>query len=597
MVRKGRLAALLFRIVLAVVGGYALAALASVAALALPISRPQAVLTGMLASFAIYAGAVVWVFAACTGRGIRQTMSDLHIWAGLLAGWLLYAMFLTGTVSYFKDEISAWMRPEVHNREPAPDPAAVAQRIADELGAVAAGSPQWSMELPTPRSNVVGAFWRLPSPEPGRRAFQSAAFDPETGHRVAARDTQGGEFFYRFHFQFHYLSAQWGRWLAGLCAMFMLVAIVSGVITHKKIFVDFFTFRWGKGQRSWLDAHNALSVFGLPFHLMITYTGLVTLMTLYMPWGERAALKTPAQRLELRAQLNAFIQPGKPSGQPASLAPIADMVRQAQDRWGRDNVGHVTVTLAGDAAARVAVTRGEAGRTSMSPQYLLFEGTTGKLLEVRDSVGAAAEVRGVLYALHMGRFSDLQMRWLYFIVSLAGTAMVGTGLVMWTVKRRQKLPDPDRPYFGFRLVERLNIAAIAGLSVAMTAFLWGNRLLPVDLAARGSREIDLFFAVWAGTLLYALARPARKAWIELLWLAAALLALLPGLNALTTQRPFWHSVATGDWVYAGFDLMMWALAALHAVLAWRTMRHTGRARRAGPASRGPVRASAAGEAP
>lgn len=55
---------LVSRIVAALFGGYALAALASVATLALPITRPQAVLTGMLASFAIYAGAVVWVFAA-----------------------------------------------------------------------------------------------------------------------------------------------------------------------------------------------------------------------------------------------------------------------------------------------------------------------------------------------------------------------------------------------------------------------------------------------------------------------------------------------------------------------------------------------------
>ena len=46
-------------------------------------------------------------------RGIRQTMSDLHIWSGLLMGWFLYAMFLTGTVSYFREEISQWMRPEV----------------------------------------------------------------------------------------------------------------------------------------------------------------------------------------------------------------------------------------------------------------------------------------------------------------------------------------------------------------------------------------------------------------------------------------------------------------------------------------------------
>lgn len=66
---------LVSRIVAALVGGYALAALFSVAVLALPLSRPQAVLTGMLASFAIYAGAVIWVFAV---------RSALKAWAGLL---------------------------------------------------------------------------------------------------------------------------------------------------------------------------------------------------------------------------------------------------------------------------------------------------------------------------------------------------------------------------------------------------------------------------------------------------------------------------------------------------------------------------------
>ncbi|MGY8523656.1 PepSY-associated TM helix domain-containing protein [Paracidovorax citrulli] len=511
-------------------------------------------------------------------RGIRQTMSDLHTWAGLLVGWLLYAMFLTGTVSYFKDELSQWMRPELAQQSAAPDPATVAQRVAQTLAVEAAGSPQWSLQLPTDRINVVNAFWRMPAAKPGVRPFGEATFDPATGERVAARDTQGGDFFYRFHFQFHYLPAQWGRWLAGFCAMFMLVAIVSGVIVHKKIFTDFFTFRWGKGQRSWLDAHNALSVFGLPFHLMITYTGLVTLMTLYMPWGEQMAFKTPAERQQMTAQLNAFLPPGKPTGEKVPLAPIDAMVRQAQDRWGQHNISRVTVTQGGDAAARVIVSRGEAARVSMSPQYMLFEGPTGRLLEVRDQVGAAAETRGVLYALHLGRFSDLQLRWLYFVVSLAGTAMVGTGLVMWTVKRRQNLPDPARPHFGFHVVERLNIAAIAGLSVAMTAMLWGNRLLPADLPARGNLEIHVFFVVWALTLLFALIRPAKRAWIELLWLATALLALLPLLNALTTERALWHSLAHGDWVYAGFDLMVWALAALHALLAVRTARHRPKAR-------------------
>jgi hypothetical protein len=66
---------LLSRIVAALFGGYALAALSSVAVLALPISRPQAVLSGMLASFAIYAAAVIWVFAV---------RSALRAWVGLI---------------------------------------------------------------------------------------------------------------------------------------------------------------------------------------------------------------------------------------------------------------------------------------------------------------------------------------------------------------------------------------------------------------------------------------------------------------------------------------------------------------------------------
>ena len=515
-----------------------------------------------------------------TGRGIRQSMSDLHTWTGLLFGWVLFAMFLTGTVAYFKDELSQWMRPELAYQAQVPDQAVVAQRIADEFARMIPGSPQWSMKLPDARNNSVYAFWRTGDRSAGQRGFGEGYFDPATGQKVTARDTLGGDFFYRFHFQFHYMPVQWGRWLAGVAAMFMLVAIVSGVITHKKIFVDFFTFRWGKGQRSWLDAHNALSVFGLPFHFMITYTGLVTLMALYMPWGERAALFTPPERQQYQAELSAFLAPGKASGQAVPLASVEAMVRQAQERWGKENVGRVNAVHPGDAAARIAVTRGDAGRVSMSPQYMEFEGTTGRLLNVRESVGAAAEARGVLYALHLGRFSDIVTRWLYFIVSFMGTAMVGTGLVMWTVKRRQKLRDPDHPHFGFRVVERLNIAGIAGLSIAMTGYLWANRLLPQTLSGRADWEIHVFFALWALTLAHAMLRRAKTAWIEQLWAGAALLLLLPLLNAFATSRPFWRSAAQGDWIFLTTDLMCLALAAMHVALALRAARHRPRTRAA-----------------
>ncbi|WP_244818391.1 DUF3649 domain-containing protein [Caballeronia sp. Lep1P3] len=69
------LLSLISRIAAALFGGYALAALTSVAALTLPVDKPQAVLAGMLASFAVYACAVVWVFAV---------RSATRAWVGLI---------------------------------------------------------------------------------------------------------------------------------------------------------------------------------------------------------------------------------------------------------------------------------------------------------------------------------------------------------------------------------------------------------------------------------------------------------------------------------------------------------------------------------
>lgn len=70
-----RAAGIAARVAAAIIGGYLLASLAAIAAAVwLPLDRSEAVLTGMLASFAIQAGAVIWVFAAA---------SAARAWAGI----------------------------------------------------------------------------------------------------------------------------------------------------------------------------------------------------------------------------------------------------------------------------------------------------------------------------------------------------------------------------------------------------------------------------------------------------------------------------------------------------------------------------------
>jgi len=60
-----RVASLMLRVLAGLGGGYAVAGLATVAlSLSLPLTRSEAVLTATMSSFAIYATALVWAFAA-----------------------------------------------------------------------------------------------------------------------------------------------------------------------------------------------------------------------------------------------------------------------------------------------------------------------------------------------------------------------------------------------------------------------------------------------------------------------------------------------------------------------------------------------------
>ncbi|MDR0441397.1 MAG: iron transporter [Candidatus Accumulibacter sp.] len=79
------------RCLLAIFGGYGLAALASTAlALALPLSRMDAVMAATMLSFVIYLLAVIWTFAAATpwraGAGLLFPAIALGAWLSVLPG-------------------------------------------------------------------------------------------------------------------------------------------------------------------------------------------------------------------------------------------------------------------------------------------------------------------------------------------------------------------------------------------------------------------------------------------------------------------------------------------------------------------------------
>ncbi len=164
------------------------------------------------------------------------------------------------------------------------------------------------------------------------------------------------------------------------------------------------------------------------------------------------------------------------------------------------------------------------------------------------------------------------MRWLYFLSGLAGAAMIATGLVLWTTKRRQQLGRNGEPDVGLRFVEHFNVGIVTGLPIGIAAYFWANRLLPIGLNARDEWERHVLFATWAMMLLHAALRPTSRTWVEQLSLGVAMFGLLPILNALTTNVHLGRTLLAGDWVLAGFDLTMIMLAALFAWVLAKMLR-------------------------
>lgn len=489
-------------------------------------------------------------------------MAWLHTWSGLLLSWLLFVMFTCGTAAYFQDEITRWMQPEVTTDAA---PAAAADAAARWLQVNAPGASRWYITLPGTRSATTQLFW-TPAPDAAPGSRRKAVIDGK-GQEVSARASAGGYFLYRFHFDLHYIPVLWARYIVGVAAMSMLIAIFSGIVTHKKIFADFFMLRLGKGQRSWLDAHNVTAVLALPFYLMITYTGLVSLDRQYVPAPIAAAYPEPDAFYDESFPQGADAEA---TGTPAPLASLASMVVTADRHWGGAGVGYAYVANPGDAAARVVLTRAPSASMDSNGETLQFDGASGRLLWVAPGAGAAQRTRGVMIGLHAGRYAGVALRWLYFLSGLGGTIMVGTGLILWTVKRRSKLPDPTRPHLGFRIVERLNIAVILGFPIGIAGYFLANRLLPLGIAGRADWEVNSLFLTWGAMLLVALIRPPRRAWIELSAFAALLFAAIPLVSALATDRSLVASLLSRDWTFVGFELTMMAIALAFA-LASRKM--------------------------
>ncbi|MDN5092062.1 PepSY-associated TM helix domain-containing protein [Aliarcobacter butzleri] len=497
-----------------------------------------------------------------------QIMSLTHTWVSLIVGWAIFFILVTGTISFFMYDITRWLQPErpleVNLVEKPQDEQLNA--MFDFLSKESPEAKTWMIKLPHIKNQPDNGASRTEiivrsSLDYGKKYY----FNPNTLEEInpiQVRQTQGGVLFRDLHHKFHYIDKYLGIILTGILAFLALVTVVSGVIIHKRIFKDFFTFRSNRNKRSWLDIHNISGVLTLPFVVMILYTGLVY----YSPYYVTIPYKMIADKKEERKEAKKALEDS--SSLPIMERPkanIKNMLVEAEKKYGVGNIAYISVSRNNSQGLVIDMMPPFGSEiTRYTPEPLRFSGISGEKLEATNKPSTGRLTFLTLISLHEAWVVSYPLRWLLFICGVMSCIMVVTGLNLWVLKRKEKNIS-----FGFKVVEKLNIGVFVGLLVGVAGFFIANRVLPTIMFERASWEVHILFLVWLWFILYAFVQPVKKAWVESFYIASFSFALIPIINFLTTNRHLGVTLKEGDFVLAFVDITMLLFALCFALFGYR----------------------------
>ncbi|SFE80330.1 PepSY-associated TM helix domain-containing protein [Paracidovorax wautersii] len=539
-------------------------------------------------------------------NNFRLSMAWLHTWFGLVLGFVLMAVFFFGSLSVFDREIDRWAIPETRFAPqpmpsfdrmllPAfkamrPDAAQIEQARSRIDGPMAREFPvvkSWGAYT-THRDPVLSLFasYELPgAKDPEDEIWGTRTIDPRTGQALPDDQLKiGSQFFYPLHYSLNLNWMSLGTWIVGFAALVMLAALVSGVVMHRKIFRELFTFRPRKNtQRSVLDLHNLTGVVALPFHFIFAFSGLVIFAGTYFP-----VTHTQLEPLHELHEQHEAAETGLPhdrAGVAGPLASVDAMVAEARRRWAAagkaGDVGFLTVRHVGDANSYVSVYRAGTDRIALVGDGIHFKAATGEVLREDPPLTAVASVNTFLTGLHLQHFRHWLLRWFYVLGGLSGCACIATGFLFFVEKRKRQHAQQGRS--GARWVDAFAVTSVTGMVVAALAMLVANRLLPAEMPAgwpgKGACEQYVFWGAWVVAWLHGAWRTApvaearlAPAWREQCWAIAVLAVAAVLLNWLTTGDHLLRTLAQGYWPVAGLDLALLACATIAALVALRLRR-------------------------
>jgi uncharacterized iron-regulated membrane protein len=479
-----------------------------------------------------------------------RTFQVVHTWTGLLAGFALFVAFYAGALTVFHDDIATWQTPPWRA---APSADVSTQALIDRL---IEKHPQaradFGIVLPRTPGQAPYAFWL----DNGQTRFATAdelAHPSDEGNRNDLAD-----FVYALHDSLGFPTV--GLYFMGIVSVLYGLALVSGVILHlPQLVKDLFAMRVGKNlKRLWQDAHNAIGVLSLPFHIVFALTGAVfclftvTMLALNTTAFDGKLFDAFADATRTEPTVEAAGVPAPMLGYDALVARAANIARShgAADF----EADYLHFTHYGDRHA-VAMVRGLSDRALDIYGYVALDAASGR--ELMNSVGPGRSgnsiVYSAMYALHFGNFGGRAVQWLYFLLGLAGAFLFYSGNLLW-IESRRKRRHADQP-LKTRIMARATVGVCIGSCLAISGTFAATTIASQFGIEAASPQRIACYGLFLAAYAYACLRPIARATTELL-IATGALTLVVALADLLRNASAWMQPWTPQTIAVfGVDLV------------------------------------------
>ena len=461
---------------------------------------------------------------------------EVHGWVGIISGLALFIAFYAGALTMFELPLQRWASAPVA-LSPPPSLEQTPALVERVLAAHPEAAKSYEITLAPDAARPARMSWtvRQPGDHAGEGEQFFASLGPDGSLEVVREGpSQVAQLIDILHQQVglpfaHEISMP----IMGAIALLYTVALVSGlVVLLPSLVSDLFALRIGRNvKRMWLDLHNVLGLFSLPFHIIMALTALV--FAFHDQFYDAQGLVLGGEDPEPVEQIAA--------GPPAAVLNPAEIVRRLQQQAPGFEPQVLAYRQAAGGSRSLSV-QGSDQRYGMRGATYGMAGVdpaTGTITETDYMPGMqdgwSATVTS-FFALHFGNFGGDAVRWAYFLLGLAGAMLFYTGNLLWVEsrRRRERTSGAVEQTRATRILGALTVGVPLGCVSGISVTLAVARLLPGTSYGLHSA---IYYAVFLALAGWALLRGAARSGGELPIVAAVATLCIPVASFAIGRSP------------------------------------------------------------